>query len=307
MKKVLNILMITLCVLPALSLSYAQEAYMEKPPVEGTYLDYQESPAQNNTSGQAAAVYNGAAGERFFHSGDREKKDPVSRRTDTDTSYGSHIDIYNVPPSFVNKITYDFSGDGFRRTSGHSFLGGSPGITDIVQIGAAFLTNLAVHEFGHEVVANYVGAEGSRLNFFEKSGGDFFLGTSHVDKIDRRSNLSYTMGGEFFADLAFEHALKDYRTNPSTYNKSLLVTSGADFLWYCFYAYYISGDNPAYDPITISNETGLSRDTLFSVALAKTIINTYRIYSGNDVLVPYFKVDKYSTSLNFIIPLDIGS
>lgn len=299
--------MITLCVLPALSLSYAQEAYIGKTPVEKTYLDYQENPAQNNTRILVTAVYNGAAGERFSLSRDREKRDPVSRRIDTETSYGSNIDIYNVPPSFVNKITYDFSGEGFRRTSGHSFLGGSPGINDIVQIGAAFLTNLAIHEFGHEVVANYVGAQGSRLNFFEKSGGDFFLGTSHVDKIDKRSNLSYTMGGEFFADLAFEHALKDYRTNPSTYNKSLLVTSGADFLWYCFYAYYISGDNPAYDPITISKETGMSRETLFSVALAKTIINAYRIYSGNDVLVPYFKVDKYSTSLNFLIPFDIGS
>ncbi len=119
--------------------------------------------------------------------------------------------------------------------------------------------------------------------------------------------LPYAMGGEFFADLTFEHALRDYRNNPNSFNKSLLITSGADFAWYCFYAFYVSNDNPSYDPITISKETGLSRDTLFSLALAKTLINVYRIYSGNDRVVPYFKVDKYSTSLNFIVPFDIGS
>jgi hypothetical protein len=115
------------------------------------------------------------------------------------------------------------------------------------------------------------------------------------------------MGGEFFADLTFEHALRDYRSNPNSYNKTLLITSGADFVWYCLYAFYLSGGNSAYDPITISEETGLSHDTLFSIALAKTLINGYRVYSGNDTLVPYFRVDRYSTSLNFIIPFDIGS
>jgi hypothetical protein len=115
------------------------------------------------------------------------------------------------------------------------------------------------------------------------------------------------MGGEFFADLTFEHALKSFRHNPNTYNKALLVTSGADFAWYCLYAFYLSGPNPSYDPITISEETGISRNALFSIALAKTLINVYRVYTGNDTLVPYFRVDKYSTSLNFIIPFDIGS
>ncbi len=307
MKTVIKILITTLCILPAISLSYAQEAFIDKTSAEGALLDYQESPVQDKTRALYSTVYHGGDGERFSIYGDRKKRPLTFRSNDTDTSYDSNIDIYNVPPSFVNNITYDVSGDGFKRTSGHSFLDGPLGMTDVIQIGAAFLTNLAIHEFGHEVVANYVGAEGSRLNFFKKSGGDFFLGTSSVDNIDERSVLPYTMGGEFFVDLTFEHALRDYRNNPNSYNKSLLITSGTDFLWYCFYAFYVSGDNPSYDPITISERTGLSRDTLFSIALAKTLINAYRVYSGNDTVVPYFKVDRYSTSLNFIVPFDIGS
>ena len=114
------------------------------------------------------------------------------------------------------------------------------------------------------------------------------------------------MGGDFFADITFEHALKEYRKNPNTYNKSLLVSSGTDFVWYCFYAFYVAEENSAYDPITISRETGISRYMLFSVALAKTLINAYRVYSGEDTIVPYFKVDRYSASLNFMIPFDIG-
>jgi hypothetical protein len=306
MKKVLMMVMTMLCALPAISGPYAQEAYTEQTADEGTFIDYQESQTPGKSRLVASAVYNGNTGERFFL-GDRKEMDVISRRNDADISHDSNIDIYNIPPSFVNNVTYDFSSDGFKRTSGHSFLDGPLGVTDVVQIGAAFLTNLAVHEFGHEVVANYAGAEGSRLNFFQKSGGDFFLGTSSVDNIDERSVLPYAMGGEFFADLTFEHALRDYRNNPNSYNKSLLITSGADFVWYCFYAFYVSGHNPSYDPITISEETGLSRDTLFSIVLAKTLINAYRVYSGNDTVVPYFRVDRYSTSLNFIVPFDIGS
>ncbi|MEN8262383.1 MAG: hypothetical protein ABFR82_02870 [Nitrospirota bacterium] len=70
----------------------------------------------------------------------------------------------------------------------------------IVQMGAAFLTNLFLHEFGHEVVANYVGATGARLDFFKREDEQFFLGTSSVEKIDENSMLPYAMGGEFFAE-----------------------------------------------------------------------------------------------------------
>jgi hypothetical protein len=312
MKILIRTVLIIIYVFLLTPASYAGEIYLARTLIEAAFPDYQENSglghaAEKKTLSLAFADYDNAASGRFSLSGERNKRVAAYHKKEDDTSYNSRMDIYNLPPSLVNNITYDFSNDKYRKTSGHSLFEWPSGLTDVIQIGAAFLTNLAVHEFGHEVVANYAGAEGSRLNFFQKSGGDFFLGTSHVDKIDERSVLPYTMGGEFFADLTFEHALKDYRNNPNTYNKSLLISSGADFLWYCLYAFYISGDNPSYDPITISKETGISRDTLFSVALAKTMINAYRVYSGNDVLVPYFRVDKYSASLNIMIPFDIGS
>ncbi len=222
------------------------------------------------------------------------------------TSYAPDRDMYNLPQSIVNGITYDFSHDGNKRLSKYAMLELPSSAGDLFMMGAAFLTNLAAHEFGHEVVAQHVDAEGSRLNFFKNKGNDFFLGTSSVSKIDKRSKLPYTLGGEFFADLTFEHALKNYRNTPNTFNKSLLIASGTDFLWYCFYSFYLVEDNALYDPVTISKETGISRDLLFSVVLAKTLLNAYRVYSGEDTIVPYFKVDRYSASLHLMVPFDIG-
>lgn len=305
--RIVSIIITALFVMTAMSLSYAQEARIGKTIIEEAYPGYREDQEQRMSGLIAQVVYNGLDDERFSLAGDRIESGTEYILNGAYASRNSRPDNYDVPPAFVDNITYDFSGSGFKKTSGHAFLNSPLYLKDVFYMGAAFLTNLVVHEFGHEVVARYVGAEGSKLNFFQKSGGDFFLGTSSVENIDERSILSYTMGGEFFADLAFEHALRDYRNSPNTYNKSLLVASGGDFLWYCIYAFYISGDNPSYDPITISKETGMSRDTLFSVALAKTLINAYRVYSGNDVIVPYFKVDRYSTSLNIIVPFDIGS
>ena len=217
------------------------------------------------------------------------------------------IDIYNIPQPLVSEITYDFSQDKVKGAPLRSLIDLPSGVGDIFLTGAAFLTNLVVHEFGHEVVANYVGAEGSKLNFFKKDGDDFFLGTSSVTNIDKRSELPYTMGGEFFADLTFEHALRNYRNNPTTYNKALMITSGTDFLWYCMYSFYLTEGNPSYDPIGISERTGISRDMIFYIAAAKTALNAYRIYSGQDRIIPYFSVDRYSASINFLVPFELGS
>jgi hypothetical protein len=115
------------------------------------------------------------------------------------------------------------------------------------------------------------------------------------------------MGGEFFADLTFEHALRDYRNKPTTFNKSLMLASGGDFLWYCIYAYYLSEGHQNFDPISVSEKTGLPRDTIFSIVAAKTMVNAYRAYSGQDKIIPYFSVDKYSASLNVIIPIEIDN
>ena len=216
----------------------------------------------------------------------------------------SYISIRNNPAKIVNSISRTFS---VRERGSHpSFRIEVPSTpAEIIMFGAAFLTNLAVHEVGHEVVAQHVGASGSRLEFFQTRNGQFFLGTSSVEDIDGDSILPYTMGGEFFADLTFEHALQDYRKKPNMYNQSLLFYSGIDFAFYCFYAFYASEEHPEYDPITISEETGISRDHLFSIVLVKTMINAYRIYSGEDHVIPYFTVDKHSAMLNFDIPFEI--
>ena len=174
--------------------------------------------------------------------------------------------------------------------------------SEVITMGTAFLTNLMAHEFGHAIIGDRVGATGNTVSFFEKQGGQFFLGMSSVKNIKSESKLPYTMGGEFFADLTFEHALKSYRENPTFFNKSLMLSSGADFLWYCFYAFYISEGNSSFDPITVAKETGLSKDELFSIVLAKTMINTYRIYSGKDRVIPYFTVSSSSAALNLSVP-----
>lgn len=159
-----------------------------------------------------------------------------------------------------------------------------------------------MHEFGHTIVADQVGASGNRINFFKEKNGSFFLGTSTVSHIEPKSTLPYVMGGEFFVDLTFEQALKDYRKSPSVYNKSLLLISGTDFLIYTMYVLATDNKNASYDPVTISQETGLSMEELFSVLMAKSMINAYRVYSGEDKVVPYFTVSTHSAALNLGIP-----
>lgn len=218
----------------------------------------------------------------------------------------SYIAIQNAPDRIVNDLSHTFR---IREPGEPSSVKVAVPSTagDLVIIGAAFLTNLAVHEVGHEIVADHVGATGSKLDFFQTRNGKFFLGTSTVEDIDTDSILPYTMGGEFFADLTFEHALQDYRKKPSMFNQSLLLYSGIDFAFYCFYAFYAADDHPEYDPVTISKETGLSRDHLFAIVLAKTMINAYRVFSGEDRVIPYFTVDKHSAALNLAFPFEIPS
>ncbi len=219
----------------------------------------------------------------------------------------SSTESYTPQQNAQRPLIYDVSAVNFSDEKGAGgfdmeFLSSANGI---VQMGVAFMTNLFLHEFGHEVVANYVGATGTRLDFFKREDEQFFLGTSSVETIDDRSMLPYAMGGEFFADLTFEHALQNYRKKPSTFNKSLMLASGGDFLWYCTYAFYISDGHQNFDPEHLKNETGLSEGAIFSIVAAKTLINAYRAYSGEDRIIPYFSVDKYSASLNIMIPFEV--
>lgn len=217
----------------------------------------------------------------------------------TNEMFRSHITGQNLPGSIVNNVAFNLSTKGKRHKGIDIGLPSGPG--DVFQFGSAFMTSLVAHELGHEVVANNVGARGSQMNFFTNQDGNFFLGTSTVEEIDANSRLPYHMGGEFFADITFEHALKSYRENPTTYNKTLMFFSGMDFTWYCMYAFYLADDHSHYDPVSVQEETGLSRDTIFSIALAKTMINAYRVYSGQDRVVPYFTVDRHSANLNLAI------
>ncbi len=162
----------------------------------------------------------------------------------------------------------------------------------------AYITHIVIHETGHAAIANHVGADGISMEFLTNSGGNFFLGMSNVTSIDEDSILPYSVGGEFAANLTFEYALQDFRREPSLFNKSLLLFSGTDFLMYSLYAFYMTDGNPSYDPIIISETTGLSKDVVFSAALLQTILNAQRLYSGHDRIIPYITLDRYSAIFN---------
>lgn len=166
------------------------------------------------------------------------------------------------------------------------------------QVFSAFLTNFFVHEMGHVVVGDHVGAEGMKLKFLTTRNGKFFLGSNTVGEIDPDSMLPYVMGGAWATDYTFEYALQSYRTDPNVYNRSLLLFSGMEFLWYSLYSFYLSEGHGHYDPVSVSRETGISKDIIFLAALVKTAINAYRVHSGNDTVIPHFTVDRHSAVLN---------
>lgn len=170
------------------------------------------------------------------------------------------------------------------------------------QAGAALVTSIVLHEGGHALAAYHAGAKNVSLKFLQKNGGKFYLGLANYEGMDDKAKVPYSMGGEFAADLTFEYALQSYKDKPSVYNKTLLVLSGTDFLRYCVYSFYLTkgNDSSYYDPVVVARETGISKDALFAVALAKTAINAYRVYSGNDRIIPYFTVDKNSAVFNLM-------
>jgi len=165
-------------------------------------------------------------------------------------------------------------------------------------VGAAFATNVVLHELGHHIIADYVEAKGSKLNFLKSKDGQFFLASSTVKAIDEESRLSYNMGGEWAADKTFEYALNRYRNRPNIYNKALMFFSGTDLFWYTLYSFYLSDGHKALDPIAITTYNNISKEAVLLVALSKTLLNAYRIYSGTDRVVPSFGIDKNSVSVN---------
>lgn len=176
--------------------------------------------------------------------------------------------------------------------------------TDFPQVGLAFLTNLGIHETGHYLVANQAGAEGNSLTFFKRDRNSFFFGLSTVTNIDDRSKPAYHLGGELASSYTFEYALRRYREHDrTTYNNALMFFSMTDFLWYTTYAFYISPyENGKFDPIGISETTGIKREAIFLVSLTQASLNALRIYTNKDSIVPSFIINKYFIGFNVKVP-----
>jgi len=169
---------------------------------------------------------------------------------------------------------------------------------DAATIGAAYMTHLFLHEVGHQVIAEDVGAH-SQMDFFTRKNGRFYPGVSTHQNIPRESRLPYAAGGYRMECYTFEYALQSYRHKPTTYHKALMFSSCVDFLAYTLLANYVQPDNDTYDPNLIREETGLSKESLLFLVMAKSTLNTYRIFNENSNFVPIVTVDR--TSAAFVI------
>jgi len=174
---------------------------------------------------------------------------------------------------------------------------GGWGPPDLLPITMAFLTNLAIHESGHFIIAESLGAQENTLDFFSRKEGSFFLGLSTVRSIDEKARVPYIMGGEVATSLSFEVTLHRYRVSPTLYNRALLFFNGTEFLWYSIYAFYFENANDSrHDPVAIVHETGLRPEMILVIATTQAALNVYRVYSGQDRLIPYFTFDQRSAS-----------
>jgi hypothetical protein len=148
-------------------------------------------------------------------------------------------------------------------------------LNEVISVGAAYTTQLVLHEMGHQVVAQDTGAVGSRMHFLSNKGGQFYL---------------------------FDIALKSYRENPTTYNKALLFFSGADFLAYTLLANYLHPNASMHDPNVVREETGCSKEVLLSLVLSKTLLNAYRVANPEVNFAPEIWVDDRSAALLLRFP-----
>ncbi len=175
-------------------------------------------------------------------------------------------------------------------------------VTDPLAIGLAFLSNIAIHESWHYLIAEGVGAGDATLKFFSQEDGAFFLGLSTVRNLPEESSITYKLGGEIAASYTFEFALQGYRQRPTTYNAALLFFSGTDLFWYTVFAFYLAPEEDArYDPVGVREVTGFSRGTLLGAASAQLAANAYRVWSGADRVVPSFSYDRRSALLNLTL------
>lgn len=168
---------------------------------------------------------------------------------------------------------------------------------DAAAIGAAYTTHLFMHEMGHQAVAEEVGADSPQMSFFTWKGGNFYPGLSTHKGIPQESKLPYAVGGERMAGFTFEYALQSYHRKPTTYNKALMFFSCADFLVYTLLANYVNPENDMYDPNLIRQETGLSKEALLSLVMAKSFLNAHRVMNPDARVIPMIWLDKESAAL----------
>jgi len=159
-----------------------------------------------------------------------------------------------------------------------------------------------MHEMGHQVVAEEVGADSPQMSFFTWKGGNFYPGLSTYKDIPDESKLPYAVGGERMTGFTFEYALQSYRRKPTTYNKALMFFGCADFLAYTLLANYVKPDNNTYDPNLIRQETGLSKEMLLSLVVAKSFLNAYRVMNQDARVIPMIWIDQESAALLLRIP-----
>lgn len=172
-------------------------------------------------------------------------------------------------------------------------------LIDPIEIGLAFVTNLAIHESGHVLVAEGVGADKASVKFFGEENGSFFLGLSTATGVPDESLLPYRLGGEIASSYTFEFALQSYRRQPTTYNRALMFFSGTDFFWYTVFAFYLAPyEDQRYDPVGIRESTGFSRGVILAAAATQLATNTWRAVSGSNAVAPSFSFDDESALFN---------
>jgi hypothetical protein len=175
-------------------------------------------------------------------------------------------------------------------------------IKGVASIGAAYMAHLFMHEMGHQLLADEVGADSHRIKFFTNQNGKFYPGLSTYKSIPKDSILPYAVAGERMAGITFEYALQSYREEPTIFNKSLMFFSCFDFLFYTALANYGDPDNDMYDPNLIRNEIGCSKEALLAVVATKTILNVYRIYHPEANFRPVIRLGK--KRVEFLVSFD---
>ncbi len=163
---------------------------------------------------------------------------------------------------------------------------------DATAMGAAYMTNLSLHEMGHEVVADAVGAKSQKISFFTRKDGKFFAGLATFNSIPKESKLPYALGGERMEGFVFDYALQSYRDDPTAFNKALVFFSGMDFLANTLVATFIFPDHAMCDQNIIRTETGCSKELMLSMAIAKTFLNAYRLMNEDANFTTMIEVDK---------------